>query len=742
MKIGKLLKFGKKGAKAASSRKKDKDAKGGHEWPGGIRVGLVGHSNSGKTVYLSILHDDCKTARDLQLSVSDSVSASELLGNHRKMWGLSPSAGQGTMVDVRQDPEFPDLTRRDTIMKMVANLDRSHKLPVVTLDYAGDAISIGGDDDTSEKVIDFLTGCDGLLFFFDPKTLGSPTQWQSHAAAFENMIQRLAPLDERLPIPVGLVITKADVLPGFKGDQHVSLIHPSEEPVLGEDYDEFFEQILSNPRIQSDPEWAGSVRDVLTKLKGFLKITVGRTLDFQIFFVSSVGTQPEKIGAELGRSIYKPPDVIRPIGVKRPFHWLLQSIVRNRRIDGFRKVRTAVRNLVLIWVVFCSAVFIWHLWWQLGRATGLEDDVLAKYNNEAAATSPNDRKSISDAYTHYSGRWLVRKVFRDFRPPARDLAATYRDLQAESLTEKLARLQKQMTGIVRQQDQWPRMDPSTRELIQSDDYRRLSSELAALAGDSSSAVFASAARTNRVWDQFSQCAGEPNNTACWQKLDSVVTFNQEVNAAALTSDEKELYTAIDGVVSGVKTEEVQAEGASDALQDLKALAGRINSNPRPSYRLDDAVRELESIRGQLAGNQYTAERAAIDRYISAANTINRERTYQLRVDVVPDNGHLHIEVVPDRGTPQWSTMEQFVAGDQKTLSWRPGADIHIAFDLPHIDTDETWGKDPTDLYVAKDKYCLYALNGEITFSNSGTAISFTLINNPAEDLPVLELGGN
>ncbi|MBD3333218.1 hypothetical protein GF356_10240 [candidate division GN15 bacterium] len=741
MKIGKLLKFGKKGAKAASSQNKDKDS-GGYEWPSGIRVGIVGHSNSGKTVYLSVLHDDCKTARDLQLSVSDSLTASSLLASHRKMWGLSPSAGEGTMVDVRQDPEFPELNRSDTVMKMVANLDRSHKVPIVTYDYPGDAVSIGAADETAEKVTDFMVGCDGLLFFFDPKTLGSPTQWQSHVAAFEGMIQRLGPLDERLSIPVGLVITKADVLPGFKGDQHVSLIHPSEEPVLGEDYDEFFEQILANPRIQSDPDWAASVRDVLTKLKGFLKTIVGRTLDFQVFFVSSVGSQPEKIGAELGRSIYKPPDPIRPIGVKRPFYWLLKSITRNRRLEGFRKAKRLVRNVVLAWVVVCSVVFMWHLWWQLGRATGLEQDILAKYDNDAAATTPNERKAISDAYRHYSGRWLVRKVFREFMPPARDLYVTYGNLQAESLTDKLARLHEQMVNVVGDDSQWPRKDPATGELSESDRYHRLRMELKSLTEDSSSAVFSTAARSYRAWEQFTECAGERSNSACWKKLDTIIAFNREVASGDLGQGEANLYAAISQVVSGAEVEENQVVQASDAAQELETLASKINGNPDPSYRLDGAVRELRAILRKLAGAKYTQERAAVERYLSAAERMNRRQRYELRIESIPDNGHLHLEVVRNQQEPEWPAGEMVITGDTKHVSWAPGDDIYIAFDEPHVDLNETWGKDPDDLYIARDKYCLYDLNDDITFPGKGTVVSITLVDNPAENLPILKLGGN
>ena len=55
-------------------------------------------------------------------------------------------------------------------------------------------------------------------------------------------------------------------------------------------------------------------------------------MNFQIYFTSSIGQTPEKIGTDVGRSLYKPPMKISPIGVKAPFYWLLKSILQNRNI--------------------------------------------------------------------------------------------------------------------------------------------------------------------------------------------------------------------------------------------------------------------------------------------------------------------------------------------------------------------------------------------------------------------------
>jgi len=88
----------------------------------------------------------------------------------------------------------------------------------------------------------------------------------------------------------------------------------------------FLERVLAGRKVDSNANWAGSVRSVLVRLKDFLQVVLRRTLDFQIFFVSCTGAPPEKIGTDIGRSLYAPPPKMQPIGVKEPFYWLLNSM--------------------------------------------------------------------------------------------------------------------------------------------------------------------------------------------------------------------------------------------------------------------------------------------------------------------------------------------------------------------------------------------------------------------------------
>ncbi|MEW5994356.1 MAG: hypothetical protein AB1744_08160, partial [Candidatus Zixiibacteriota bacterium] len=175
MKAGKIFKFFRKGAKAADKRRKAKGVapKGGFEWPSGVRIGVFGHFNAGKTVYFTVLNEECKVARDLQISVTDNLTAGEFLTNYRKIWGLGTATDVGTVVDLREDRKFPDPTGGDKILQFNAILDRTKKMPVVTYDYPGKAVSISEHDELSDKVIDFMAGCNGLLLFYDPKMLGA-----------------------------------------------------------------------------------------------------------------------------------------------------------------------------------------------------------------------------------------------------------------------------------------------------------------------------------------------------------------------------------------------------------------------------------------------------------------------------------------------------------------------------------------------------------------------------------------
>ncbi|MCX5753758.1 MAG: hypothetical protein NTW97_08970, partial [Candidatus Krumholzibacteria bacterium] len=314
MKFAKIFKIGQKGAKRI------KRSKGGAApaaaWPEGTRVGVFGHENSGKTVFFTALYTQSKTTNDFHISVRDNATANEFFRNDMAIKGVDvDSGGTGTIAAKSVPKRFPDHTVRDVLLQFTAILDGGTKIPVVTYDYNGKAASISERSDEAENIRSFMADADGLLFFFDPKILGADPEVQARVSSFVNILELIASLKSRLPIPVGLVITKADTLPGYNGEEKTILIRAEDEQVIADDYETFLEKVLGFESMSDDREWASSVRTVLVKLREFIRVVVGRTLDFQIFFVSSTGNKPEKIGAEVGRSIYAPPEKVNPCGV-------------------------------------------------------------------------------------------------------------------------------------------------------------------------------------------------------------------------------------------------------------------------------------------------------------------------------------------------------------------------------------------------------------------------------------------
>ncbi|UCD17287.1 MAG: hypothetical protein JSV44_12690, partial [Candidatus Zixiibacteriota bacterium] len=467
MKFGKIFKIFKKGAKAAG-KKKDKKGEGGLKWPSGTRIGVYGHANSGKTIYFTVLHEECKVSRDLQISVTDNPTSAEFLANRRAIWGLGSTSTEGTVVDLPGEKKFPNPTEEDRLLQFNAIIDRKRTLSVVTYDYPGKAVSISDSSNIRDKVSDFMAGCNGLLIFFDPKALSSELQCQAHVASFVNALERIAPLEGRLPIPVALVITKADVLAGFTGENQAILISPEDENFLSEDFEIFLEKVLSSNRVVSDSAWAGSVRSVLVKLREFLKVVVGRTLNFQIFFSSNTGDPPQKIGADVGRSIYAPPDKIHPIGVREPFYWLLKSVIRNRTISRFRYVTRMVALISIIWMLLYSFPFVFHFGYLLPKATGTEETILEQHGGSFYTLSRDKGAEIARAYSRYATARTVNWFFRDYRFAAKSIEKKYRDANIGNAIKELDAVIGRFARMVADSSSWPGVKVGDTEFIEND----------------------------------------------------------------------------------------------------------------------------------------------------------------------------------------------------------------------------------------------------------------------------------
>ncbi|UCG61909.1 MAG: hypothetical protein JSV52_01060 [Candidatus Zixiibacteriota bacterium] len=734
--IKKIFKAGKKGV-AARSKGKEKGAPA-FDWPPGIRVGVYGHQNSGKTVYFTVLNEECKISRDLQISVIDNATSSEFLANRRFIWGLGTTSDVGTVVDLKGEQKFPEPSVRDKLLLFNAILDGDKKVSVVTYDYPGNSVSIAGDDERKDKVLDFMTGCDGILFFYDPKVMGSEVESQGHVASFVSMLEKLAPHHRQLPIPVALVVTKADVLPGFKGDQQSVLISSDDEHLLSEDFDLFLNKILVSERVATHPTWTGTVRNVLVRLSDFLRVVVGRTLNFQIFFVSSTGETPEKIGTDVGRSIYKPPAKIHAEGVKEPFYWLLHGILRNRKISRLRSIGRKVAVICLLFAILWSLPFLYHFAFLLDRTQQVEQEILKANSGNVFTASNDERRKVQIAYSRYENSKLVSWFFQKFQAPSGKIRQFYRDFDISEAVKKLDKLIGRLDIIVADSTLWPKLNPATDSLQVTPELEKLVADIQEYhtGDDETSVLFMRSDRVLNYWDLFTQYIAGRFDTAMASKILEQVDFNSRTHGTELSAPEEKLGTTFAAKLKVRAAIQEKKEIAQKASVELDDLISEINGNNDPEYRLVRAVERLQRLRSDLNPDTDAEGISAINRYLRDADRWNTRKTFTYRVESVPDNGHIHIEVVPNGGDPTWSWETQIFAGDEYTFEWKLGDDIHIAFDeLKH---PCSWGKNPSDNKVLRAKTALFELEGDIKFENLGKQISISFRPELRESLPRLK----
>jgi hypothetical protein len=733
--FAKIFRIFKKGSRKAARRSGQKKT-GAFEWPSGVRIGVFGHSNSGKTVFFTVLNEECKVARDIQLSVTDNATAAEFLRNYRAIWGLGSTSEVGTVVDLYGEKKFPDPSRKELVLQFNAILQGGTNLPIVSIDYPGSAVAISEPSEIKDKITDFMTGCHGLLFFFDPKMLGAELETQARVAAFVNMIERLAPLGARLPIPMGLVITKADILEGFAGDDQVVLISEDDENLLAESFEAFLERTLASSRVASSPAWSAGVRNVLTRLREFLKVVVGRTLDFQVFCISFTGSQPEKIGSDVGRSIYRPPERMSPIGVKEPFAWLVQSIVRNRRISRLRRFAKYVATISIVWVVMFSLPFLFHFAYLLPKATRVEDNILEACQGNMYNTTSQERSRIVSEYGRYERSWTTKFLFPRFTAPAGRIRVKYGDFDLSEEIKRLDQVIGRFTSIVQDSSLWPKLNPSDTTIIENDEHRKLASDLDQFHhGDSTALLYKRSDRTLRYWDLFRNFIRNRGDSGFYNAIAEQVQFDARTLANEQSTSETALGQALTSNLRVRAERQVQRGVAQKAATEVGDIFERIDGNPDPAYRLGDAVTELRRLQRQLDPQVDAEALASIQRYLSAVEKFDKKRKYTYKVEAIPGQGHLHVEVTANGQDPTWSEQSQIIEGFNYSLQWKAGDDIHLALDT--LGAPEYWGKTASDKKILKERYALFEMEGEVFFDNLRQKVSIRFSPNLADELPKL-----
>jgi|WetSurMetagenome_2_1015567.scaffolds.fasta_scaffold05696_6 hypothetical protein len=737
MKFIKFFKLGQKGAKRA------RKAKGGAAapapaWPEGTRVGVFGHENSGKTVFFTALYTQSKTTNDFHISVRDNATANEFFKNDMAIKGVDvDSGGTGTIAAKSVPKRFPAHTEADVLLQFTAILDGGTKIPVVTYDYNGRAASISERSDAAEKIRSFMADADGLLFFFDPKILQADPEVQARVSSFVNVLELVVSLKSRLPIPVGLVITKADTLPGYAGEEKTILIRPEDEQVVADDYEKFLERVLGFESLSNDREWASSVRNILVKLREFIRVVVGRTLDFQIFFVSSTGNTPEKIGAEVGRSIYAPPEKVNPCGVTVPFHWILTSIVRSRRLNVLGRVARFVAAISAVWIVLCSLFFIWHFGVLLRSPVGTEKKVLKEAGGDYRLMSSTQNADIFNAYKRYGNRLMVKKWFPEYQAQAGHMKDLYGGLGLPSDAGRLDAMIVQLAGEIADEKTQPVYDQGKKSVRLGENTKRLLDEIRDMhKGDENEGTYKRAGRVLFVWGLYERYLANPSDAAIGTSI------WDQIGVDAKTPDYDESERRLDEALMGIvgKT----ASQSAPTLQDVKTNLGEYDGlksavngeDADPAFVLGEAVQKLEAIRGNLVRGVHDAQLSSINAYLAEARQWERKRTYAFRLQSVPNDGHIHLEVTESGENPRWDKVgNQYMQGDKIDVEWQPGEEIHIAFD--EAGAAEHWGKTSSDGIVLRDAYALFQMDGPVTLLK-GTRIQFSYKGGLKQALPKLK----
>jgi hypothetical protein len=199
--------------KAGKLKKKaDQKAEKGEQVDHSIfRIGVYGHKGVGKTVFFTIAYIDSKRSPDFEIMALGETQ--EILEEkYNLMRGQGMDLATGHKIAGRR---FPPLSTGEQRLNFEVRTGRNTIIPINTIDYSGELIYIDARGDLKQNLIDFFKECECILFFIDPDAIKNEGERSNRVAAFTDLISQLSGPEKRLKIPVGLVVSKADELPGF-----------------------------------------------------------------------------------------------------------------------------------------------------------------------------------------------------------------------------------------------------------------------------------------------------------------------------------------------------------------------------------------------------------------------------------------------------------------------------------------------------------------------------------------------
>jgi hypothetical protein len=370
-----------------------------------FRIGIYGHKGVGKTVFFTIVYSFSKKTADFEMmALGETQEILEEKYNIMKGKGIDLDTGEKI-----SERRFPPLSTSEQRLNFEVKIGKGKVIPVNTIDYSGELVYIDARGEIKQNLIDYFKKCECVLFFIDPEAIRGEGERSNRISSFTDLIDKLSGVEKKLKIPIGLVITKADELPGFKSSEQSTLIGRGAGYIRALNFAGFLRGVLKQKNISSRPDWKSEIELMLNRLESFFKPLINRTMDYQVFYISSTGNSPEIAVDETGDKIKIPPTEIRPLGVAQPLKWTISRISCYRRALAYTNI---LKWAFLIVLLVVDLIAFSHIYNQM-KVRSLFREISQVVRRDAESN-----KDIGRIYKKYANNFMVSSMFSDFSEKA------------------------------------------------------------------------------------------------------------------------------------------------------------------------------------------------------------------------------------------------------------------------------------------------------------------------------------
>lgn len=399
------------------------------------KIACLGHARSGKTTYWSVFHEASRGRMDeFNIQTGDNTTAAYLVRQREAMQAGAfyiPAPGE---KPADYEPGYPPESDLLVNLLFMARAGGGREIPIMVQDYPGRAISIEDTDGRSQEVVEFLKAADGVLFFVDSySTRESPHRLTEQLLGFNSLLKHLEDRHGRINHPVGLVLTKADMLDEYRPANPAELISDADQRRRGEVYSRFLAQLLKGNAYAQDSAWKARVEKTLTRLRSFADALLKKTQATQFFVVSAVGDKRRRpiepaaasdsiANTSMAASSSSLAFVVgrHETGMEEPLRWMIHQLLVKNQVRKADRLRNGALAAAAIYSLALTLPFLMYLGCAVPR---LEGDL--RKEPLPALQILKDTRGFEE--NHLVKLWSFSTGHRDFLPSAQAIRSRVAD---------------------------------------------------------------------------------------------------------------------------------------------------------------------------------------------------------------------------------------------------------------------------------------------------------------------------